>query len=733
MHFVKKYSSIQFIIVLLTIIPMALFAQKDSSQIFALINKSRNYIIKPGNNDTDLSAALSLAQQALERSNASNFFNGIGNSYLVMAEAYREKGDRVKGRMYSKLAMACFRKSGSLEEQAKATIEYGGTFNNESEISTKIALYKKGAQLFHEANAILDEAVITQFVADLYILNGASDSAIHVLDYSLDLYKKVNYKRLQGVYSLYGQAYNLMNQFGASLKFNLLAARIGEEQKDEGPLMATIYNRLGLIYFNIGYYNQAMDYFNKGLRIAKIDKDTVAIILLQNNITDGLYKKNEFRKALQLLNVTSKLEPLKDTLDVFHNACFYFKILVGLKDFSNANYYFLKVQHLLPANAVSSTNKLYGTLISINYLQESNQYSLVNSYLNMAKSLMNKLPFSVSNNKQFEFFSYKYDSAFGNFKGALEHYKNFKLASDSAFNINKVREFDQLEVQSEHDRLDQDIQFLMQKNQLNNALLNQEKNQKNIFLISLFVFLLLSALLFLLYRNKLKSNIVLEQKQAEINERNLQLSTFIKEKEWLLKEVHHRVKNNLQIVISLLNSQLNFLKDAEAIAAIKSSQQRMYAISLIHQLLYQDEKLGQVEICSYIKELVAHLKTTFDDHINIRFDLHCQHLLLDVVQAVPLGLILNEAVSNAVKYAFPNKTTGIIEISLQSLSEKQYLLSVQDNGIGMADNINYNSTLGMNLMHGLAGQLGGELNVENKHDGVLLRVNFKVNYRSTEL
>lgn len=716
----------------MTIIPIKNWAQKDSAQIFALINKSRSFIVKPGNADVDLNMALSLAQQALRLSKQEKFINGIGKSYLVMAEAYREKNDAQNGRKYSLLAMENFEKFSSKDEQAKAIIEYGGTFNNEAEINTKIQYYKKGASLFHQEDSVLAEAVITQFIADLYILHGKSDSAIQLLDHSLILYKKINFKRLQGAYSLYGQAYNLMNQFGPSLKYNLLAARTGEEQHDEGGLMSAIYNRLGLIYFNIGYYNQAIEYFDKGLRIAKIDKDTAAIILLQNNKTDSYYKESNFKKALQLLNITTQLSPIKDSVEAYLNACFYLKIYVGLKDFSAAELYFQKIKNVLHSNTISKENKLYGTLISIGYLQESSQYKLAKSFMDDAQLGMSQLPYSANNNKLFEKYSYKSDSAFGNFKGALAHFKKFKIASDAAFNVNKIREFDQLEVQSDRDRLDQDIQFLMQKNQLKDALINQEKMQKNIFLISLFVVLILSALLFLLYRNKLKSNIILERKQKEINDRNIQLSTLVGEKEWLLKEVHHRVKNNLQIVISLLNSQLNFLKDKEAIAAIQSSQQRMYAIALIHQLLYQDEKLGKVAVCAYVKELVEHLKTSFDNQIKIQFELDSAHLLLDVAQAVPLGLILNEAVSNAVKYAFPNNKIGLIQISLTRNSDINYSLSVKDNGVGFSNNSNYNNSLGMSLIYGLAGQLGGDLNIESSTNGVIVQVNFKLNNTSIE-
>lgn len=222
---------------------------------------------------------------------------------------------------------------------------------------------------------------------------------------------------------------------------------------------------------------------------------------------------------------------------------------------------------------------------------------------------------------------------------------------------------------------------------------------------------------------KRKTNAILEAKQEEINSKNNKLERLVAEKEWLLKEIHHRVKNNLQIVISLLNTQSAYLDNQEALEAIQNSQHRMHAMSLIHQKLYQTDNLSSINMPWYIKELADYLKDSFDHEGKIKFELSLAAIDLDVAQAVPLGLILNEAITNAIKYAFPNGK-GIINILLEE-SDTNYLLRISDNGTGLPEDFELAETdsLGMNLMRGLAEQLDGTYTIQSDK-GVIITINF---------
>ncbi|RYG03009.1 MAG: sensor histidine kinase, partial [Chitinophagaceae bacterium] len=211
------------------------------------------------------------------------------------------------------------------------------------------------------------------------------------------------------------------------------------------------------------------------------------------------------------------------------------------------------------------------------------------------------------------------------------------------------------------------------------------------------------------YKQKRKANILITQ-------RNEQLGQLVKEKEWLVKEVHHRVKNNLQMVISLLNSQSAYLDDDAAVLAITDSQRRMHAMSLIHHRLYQSENVSVIDMRAYIDELINYLKDIYDTGAGIRFELGIQQVNLDVSQAVPVGLILNEVITNSIKYAFVNKSNGLIRVSLQAPDSHHLNLTVSDNGMGLPKSFDVfaSKSLGMSLITGLVSQLEGTVEFRNE-------------------
>ena len=243
----------------------------------------------------------------------------------------------------------------------------------------------------------------------------------------------------------------------------------------------------------------------------------------------------------------------------------------------------------------------------------------------------------------------------------------------------------------------------------------------------------MASLLFLSnsrYRIKKRNNLQLEAQQTIINNKNKVLNKLVddkdgllKEKEWLLKEIHHRVKNNLQIVISLLNSQSAYLNDAEALEALRGSQHRMQSISLIHQKLYQSENLAYIDMKEYICDLIEFLKQSFDIRKNIEINTEVNLIELDVSQAVPLGLILNEAITNAIKYAFTGLDYGQIIINFFENETGLLTLTIQDNGKGLPQDFDIMNcgSLGMNLIRGLSKQLNGKLLIDSSN-GLKLQV-----------
>ena len=258
-----------------------------------------------------------------------------------------------------------------------------------------------------------------------------------------------------------------------------------------------------------------------------------------------------------------------------------------------------------------------------------------------------------------------------------------------------------------------DIALLKQSNKLKESDLEQARIVRNIIIASAVVLAIFSVLIYRGYRMKKRSSEELAQQREEIRLKNLSLEALVgdkdkllEEKEWLVKEVHHRVKNNLQMVISLLNSQSAYLSSPDAVAAIQGSQLRMRAMSLIHERLY--EKTGStINMQTYIADLVSYLKDSFDCP-TVQFKLDLAPVMLDVSQAVPVGLILNEAITNSLKYAFPDGREGHIRVSFKLVSASLEL-TIADDGIGFpgGDHPNPKKSLGMSLQKGLSTQIGG--------------------------
>jgi two-component sensor histidine kinase len=256
---------------------------------------------------------------------------------------------------------------------------------------------------------------------------------------------------------------------------------------------------------------------------------------------------------------------------------------------------------------------------------------------------------------------------------------------------------------------------------------------QDLITISAVALLIFSGVVYIGYREKQRSNKQLQLQRKEIIQQDqiLQHLTvdkdrLIDEKDWLLKEVHHRVKNNLQIVMSLLNTQSAFLKNNAALAAIRESQNRVQAIALIHQKLYSSSNVAYIDIAVYIGELVNYLADCYDAHDRgIRFEQQIEPVKMDVAQAVPVGLMLNEAVTNAIKYAFPNRH-GYINILLGILDDDNIMLNIADNGMGLPPgfDIKEASSLGMEMMKALSKQLGGSFKIEN-NNGVVITLVFR--------
>lgn len=214
---------------------------------------------------------------------------------------------------------------------------------------------------------------------------------------------------------------------------------------------------------------------------------------------------------------------------------------------------------------------------------------------------------------------------------------------------------------------------------------------------------------------------ITERKQAEEK-----IKASLKEKDVMLREIHHRVKNNMQIISSLLRLQSRNVKDETALDMFKVSQNRIRSMAFIHETLYQSEDLALIDFSDYIKRLITHLFSVYGTETKVpNLRLNVKDVYLDINRAIPCGLIINELVSNSLKHAFPDSRKGEITVEMRSDKKEKYTLIVKDTGIGMPKelDIQKTETLGMQLVNDLTEQIDGTIEL-NRIGGTTFSIMF---------
>jgi two-component system, sensor histidine kinase PdtaS len=481
------------------------------------------------------------------------------------------------------------------------------------------------------------------------------------------------------------------------------------------------YFRLGNAYWELGQFDKSMEYHKQSATISH-QKGELIQVGLARRMTAALLQQGKVREALLLLqdivskNILCSVEEkmyIAQSLGSCYNA---------LKQFSRAEKYYLE------SVAWSKQSPLYFQFVAYQGISQfyiaNAEYSRAEPYLKLLQNASSQqiLPNYLMG---VHLMWFKVDSARHNYPEAIRHYQQYKALQDSMYNETKSKQIAQLSIQYETEKNKNEITVLSQKNQLQQNRLDRAQLVRNFIIGGIVLLVIIIGLLYRQYRHKQQSNKIILQK-------NQQLQHFLTEKEWLVKEIHHRVKNNFHIVASLLEIQSSYLKNKEALSAIKESQHRIHSMSIIHQKLYQSETLSTIHMPDYIYELVEYLRDSYGIRENIGFSLQIDNIELNHASAITLGLILNEAITNAIKYAFAKTEDGKIAISLAHISDSQILLSIADNGRGLPGDFDskIGTSMGMELLQGLTDDLGGSLNIET-NGGTHIKIIFTYKAMST--
>jgi len=479
------------------------------------------------------------------------------------------------------------------------------------------------------------------------------------------------------------------------------------------------YKGLSSLFAKMGLNDKCIEFCKEGLALAKAYNDPRSVAALSNNMATGYYQQREFDDCIVLLKdalaVNKKAGLIEATIRNLSNIGDVYK---ELENIDSSAFYMGQAVNLLPSIQVPRTS-IY-TLISLADLRIlQKNYPAAIKYAKEAITLG-----KASDLESISAGAYKnlYDAykTLNQEKAALNAFENYWRIQEKFLETDRNRAISSVEQEFQTYKKDTEIEILKKDQTLSTT-------QRNSAIGAAALLGLLSLLYFNRFRLKKKSEQELQIKNEEIAEQSKVIQTSLTEKETLLREIHHRVKNNLQIISSLLNIQSENIEDPNVLSSIKEGQSRVQAMSLIHSNLYQSEHINNVNIETYLKELVAYLSEMFAGQSkNIEIEVDAHEIEFDIDTAIPLGLIVNELVSNAYKYAFDNQQQGKVQIKVKALNKTDYELNVKDNGKGLPDNFDpaKSKSLGLKLVKNLSKQLRGKFK-SSSSNGAIFVVTFK--------
>ena len=547
---------------------------------------------------------------------------------------------------------------------------------------------------------------------------------------SLKLQESIHFPYTQYSYDMLAFLAPYTSGLHQGLQFALEAIRSAETTNDT-TIIPHLYNRVVYLHYYLDNKNNEDVWINKTLDAfirAGADPDLYSFLC---NIGAQANEIKLGPKALDLIQTTLKKFPPSNETDWENAYMALGNCYQKLSDYPTSKRY-LTLAWKLDSSLQKSNGTLKNSLLclrigQINYFTHDydlSHYYLIKSISPSWKSYLSKVDLLKA-----YYILHNIDSIRKDYKSALYYLALYNSSSQKIYNESESKQFYDLSIKYETLQKEKKVQALEAQNQLQKL---KDIAARRLFYAG-FIFLgVVILLIFLRYRNNRIKNLQLSKQKEEIDKQNVNLqrlndtqTLLLNEKEWLLREIHHRVKNNLQVVNSLLVSQAVFLKDRTAIKAMKESQHRIQAMSLIHQKLYNSENHSSIYMPQYVGELVDYLKDSFNIKQKVFFQLDIEPLWLDVTKVIPLGLILNEIITNAFKYAFPHSLEDKISIELKSEGDKM-MLTVADNGRGLPENYIHskNDSFGMTLIRGMTEDLEGNFAIENHH-GTKITVTFE--------
>ena len=570
------------------------------------------------------------------------------------------------------------------------------------------------------SDSLIGEYLLKYGIA--YGMLGLADSSIQHFQEVIDLNQ--NEKRHYQLARAYNGIGNVLRRTGKneeSLDNFQTALTLVEGKPDTASIRfyASIINNLSGIYFNMGQLERARSFTEQSIDLATELNDGdqlaygyVGLALIADNqgnydeAVEAHQKASEYIEQYQvnylrgfnkinLAEIYEKQDKLDDAERLYQELIEdeTVSIEVSLSGYSNLAK--IKLINNNPNEAISLANKL------------------------LTKSTERNVLAHIKDAHEILFQAYELK---GDYKTSLAEHKEYLFFKNSLLNIESINSLNEMEKKYEGELKQKQIEALAYENEQNVLLLDKQESEKLMYIFAIVALLVVVGLGSWQVIQKGKFNKILSDK-------NVTISNALKEREILLKEIHHRVKNNLQIISSLLNLQARFIKDQTAVDAVQEGRNRVKSMALIHQKLYQQDNIEGIDMPEYIDNLTSSLISSYKitaDRLTVNKEV--SPILLDIDTAIPLGLIINELLTNSLKYAFPDDQKGKLEIKLFE-EDNSLTLEVSDNGVGLdSDPVPGKNSFGLTLIDSLAEKLDATVqSFSNQGTRYLIKVsNYKL-------
>ncbi|MEO7310589.1 MAG: histidine kinase dimerization/phosphoacceptor domain -containing protein [Chitinophagaceae bacterium] len=536
-------------------------------------------------------------------------------------------------------------------------------------------------------------------IAQDYLDNGKYAEAETYLLKAVKVSSEAGHKtNMSYAYDIMAYLYAVQGKIAEETNAKYMYLKVTEEIGDKKAISRAAQS-MGDNALNLGNKTDALKYYKQGLQAIEREGEEDTKMIL-NDLIAGIYSSegnfaeamHHYSTALMLAEQLADVQALAD-------------VHAGI-----ANMYMLQAKypealtHYTKAAAGLKSTGNNQHLANI-YAGMGTAYTYLKNYSAAKKSFSNSMLLDRGLKSNISLSSYYsgmalLDSATGNWKDAYKHYKEFIIIRDSSFNKEALKKMVASQMQYQADKKESVAKAVQEKKDVETQ--GEIRRQRNILYTAFGVLtlVLLFSVVVYMQRNK-----IAKEKQRS--------DALVQDKELLLREIHHRVKNNLEIVSSLLALQSAQIDDAGTKAAMQEGQNRVQSIGIVHQKLYQGTNLGSVEMKDYFLNLGESILDSFGAEEKVTIECAMEKLEVDIDTAVPLGLIVNELLTNTLKYAFPEGQKGTVQIKLEK-SNGTMRLEVSDNGVGKSGETK-GTGFGGQLIALLTRQLGGTMRevVEN--------------------